>query len=167
MTMANVVDFKKIESYNFVTHQEEIKEIPQEGIKVISFFSSTCPCSNSYINYLSELSQKNKDVTFIGFNSSKFTSKDISQKYFDEKKMSFGVFNDYDLKFADMFGALKTPHIFVLNKKNEVVYHGAVADSRHMEKANEFFLANVLSDLKNNKVPRYDFKNTLGCYISR
>ncbi len=49
-----------------------------------------------------------------------------TKKHFSETHFPFPVLQDKKSKWADQFGALKTPHAFVFNKSGELIYKGGV-----------------------------------------
>lgn len=134
---------------------------------VFMFFSASCPCSKSYFDYLNKLSEKYKGIQFFGFHSSKSLSTEVAKNYFSNFDVNFPIIQDKDLKYANIFQALKTPHVFILNNENDVVFHGGVADSRHMNSAKVFYLENALEDISKGSLPSQNYAKALGCYIAR
>ena len=77
------------------------------------------------------------------------------------------VWDGWIVKQADLFGAVKTPHVYIFNAKGERIYSGGASNSRDPKKANKFYLEEVLEDLAAGKPPRYEKTRVLGCYIER
>ncbi|EPZ52294.1 redoxin [Bacteriovorax sp. BAL6_X] len=152
--------------YDLSTHQE--KQISQTSKKkVLIFLSPSCPCSQKQFDYINSLAKKFTNLEFIGFSSNKHINKKKALEYFDQFKINFPIFIDQDLKFANKMNALKTPHVFLLNEKQEVIYQGAVTNKRSPELSSKFYLNDVLTALKNNKELPYKESKALGCYIAR
>lgn len=135
--------------------------------KVLIFLSPTCPCSQKQFDYINMLSKKFTQLEFIGFSSNKFLKEKESQEYFKTYKIDFPIFNDQDLKYANLFNALKTPHIFVLDKENKVIYQGAVTNKRDPKLSTKFYLNDILTAIKNKEELPYTTSKALGCYIAR
>jgi hypothetical protein len=135
---------------------------------VVIFISKDCPCSKGNLSYINKLADEFKQFNFFGIHSKKLTSDTDLLAYLSDKKLSFKVYNDSDLKIADDFKALKTPHAFVLNTKGEVVYSGGVTSSTFPENAKSFFfLKDALNEFLQTKKIVNDETKTLGCYIAR
>ncbi len=134
---------------------------------VLVFLSAKCPCSDSHIEILRKLSDDFKDFQFVGVHSNADETADITKTYFQEKKLPFPVLQDHKSVLANRFGALKTPHVFVVDKKGELLYHGGVTDSHVGPSAKKNFLKDVLEDVQAGKVPRHKEGRALGCYIQR
>ncbi|EQC46890.1 redoxin [Bacteriovorax sp. Seq25_V] len=166
MVWANKIDMKNIEGLDLRTMENKSIELNAK-FNVFMFFSASCPCSKSYFDYLNKLSEKYKDIQFFGFHSSKTLSTDVAKNYFSNFDVHFPVIQDKELKYANIFEALKTPHVFVLDAKKNIVFHGGVADSRHMTSAKNFYLENALNDISNGNQPRMAHAKALGCYIAR
>lgn len=139
----------------------------EKKFKVIVFLSAKCPCSNSHIKELNELSKKYPAFEFVGIHSNADEKLQESQKYFTQSHMEFPVVEDSKQKIAEEFKALKTPHVFILNSKLELLYQGGVTDSSDAAQAKKHFLAEVLEDLSQSKETRYAKTRALGCMISR
>lgn len=86
---------------------------------VVVFLSVTCPCLNSHIPELISLAEAYPDFAFVAVNSNSNETLAPAQDYFKAAKLSFPVIQDQDSKLANQFKALKTPHAFVLKKKNQ------------------------------------------------
>lgn len=165
-TYGTSIAISKIEAFNYRVNAPSIFEI-EKDVNVFMFFSASCPCSKSYFEYLNGLARTHSNIGFVGFHSSKTLSIDTAKNYFSDKKIEFPIFSDKNLVYADLFKALKTPHVFILNKTGEILYHGAVADSRHINSAKNFYLEEALKDISGGVKPKLEFAKALGCYINR
>ena len=160
------LEVKEFEGYNLVT-KKEILIKQTKRISVFYFLSASCPCSKSTFDYLNELQRKYPDFQFMGFHSNKAISRGVAETYFSNYEIDFPILLDRKLKFANMFKALKTPHVFVVNNNGDVLYHGGVTNSRFFKNAKSFFLEEALKDIKNGINPKRSHARALGCYIAR
>ncbi len=142
-------------------------KIDSKKYTILYFLSSSCPCSQAHFTHLNQLQQKYPQFSFIGFHSHKAIPKEKAMDYFSQFEINFPILLDKSLKFANQFSALKTPHIFVVDKRGEIIYQGAATNSRNPEKADKFYLQEVLGDLAQDLKPRYTNKKSIGCYIQR
>jgi peroxiredoxin len=143
--------------------------VVQPGKKgsVIVFMSARCPCSNSHLQIIKNLSEKFKDFSFAIINSNTDESLDEAQKYFKGAGLQFALIRDEKARLADQFKAYKTPHAFVLSADEKVLYKGGVTDSATGENAVKNYLQDALSDVEAGQVVRMAEGRTLGCVISR
>lgn len=157
------VPFKGINLLN----GSEIKVGAKNSPLVVIFLSSKCPCSDSHIAELQELSHQFSDFEFVGIHSNMDEDLESSKKYFQQKKLNFAIIQDKNTQLADQFKAFKTPHAFVLNPKGQILYQGGVTNSAQFSRANKKFLREALEDIRANKAVRTPEGRTLGCVIAR
>ncbi|MCC7404471.1 MAG: redoxin domain-containing protein [Bdellovibrionales bacterium] len=134
---------------------------------VVVFLSAKCPCSASHAPHLGQLAKDFPLFHFVGVHSNQNEKPDVAARYFSGVNLPFPVVRDPGAKIADQFGALKTPHVFVLNDKGEKVYMGPVTDSSEFGEAKTFYLKEVLMAVTTGgKIPEVQ-RRPLGCYIVR
>ena len=78
------------------------------------------------------------------------------------------VLMDVEHVVADLYEAVSTPHVFIIDPEGLLRYRGAVDDVKFRQpKATRFYLAEVIEALWNNRPP--DLAETLayGCAIVR
>jgi thioredoxin-related protein len=134
---------------------------------VLIFISKDCPCSKGNLSYINELSKNYPDFKFVGIHSKKGSTLDQVKNYLSDKNVNFDVLVDSNLSITSKFGALKTPHAFIVNLSGAVVYNGGVSNSTFPVNAKEFFLKNALEDIKNQRPVAKNQAKTLGCFIVR
>lgn len=137
----------------------------QQGL-VLVFLSAVCPCSNSHVQELNSLSKAHPEFLFVGIHTN-LEEKTLTQKYFQAVNLPFPILRDQSGKLATELKALKTPHAFVIQAKDKIVYQGGVSSSHDSSKADHHFLRDALEDLKKKQPVRTPFGRTLGCAISR
>ncbi|WP_290734626.1 redoxin family protein [Halobacteriovorax sp. JY17] len=151
---STLLDGKKVSSLNLKNRKS-----------VIFFLSASCPCTKKSVPYLQTLSKQYPEFQFLGVHSN-------SNESFEDAKKEFGNLNfpiayDADMKIADQFKATKTPHVFVLDAKNEILFHGGVTNSVDPARAKRFYLKNALEDISKRRDVQLKFAKALGCYIVR
>lgn len=158
-----------IANFKALSLRSSIKETVQikKEVSVIFFSSIDCPCSDSHLNHFIELKKKYPQMDFIGINENGAERLTEIKNYYDKNRINFDLYLDDDFSVADTFGAVKTPHVYVLNKKGEILYQGGVTNSSNFSNATDFYLKDVLSDISSGKAPRRNFARALGCYIPR
>lgn len=150
------------------THKGENVSIDLEKKKatVVVFLSARCPCSNSNSALVEKLAKKYSDFQFVGIHSNYDEPLGLALSYFGRKDFNFPVIYDQETELAKKFGALKTPHVFIINHAGEVIYNGSVSSSTNADLAKEIYLDIALADIREGKEPAAPKKKTLGCYIN-
>lgn len=132
---------------------------------VIVFVSSRCPCSNSHLPYLQQLSNKYSDFQFTLVHSNQDEPNLEARNYFANSKIP--VLDDKEAHLANELMASKTPHAFVLDANGRILYQGGVTNSSLFQTAKTFFLEDALKDIRASRPVEIPEGRTLGCVISR
>lgn len=101
----------------------------QKAIAVV-FIGTECPLVNLYVLRLAELQRElgPRGVQILAINSnSQDSPKDVT-KHAQERELSFPVLLDPGQKVADLFGAERTPEVFLLDASGIVRYRGRIDD---------------------------------------
>jgi peroxiredoxin len=100
------------------------------GIAVI-FVGVRCPYSNAFNGVMSQLAKEYRaeGITVVGINSNKTESLEDVRQHAESKGLEFTVLKD-DGKIAELFGATRTPEVFLLDRQMIVRYHGAIGNSK-------------------------------------
>jgi hypothetical protein len=135
--------------------------------KVLVFLNRTCPCTQQNIPYINKLVSEFPEIEFIGVHSKKgSTIKEISE-VIETYKPQFPVIDDSNLEIANILKANRTPQVFIMNAKNEVIYNGGVTDRTNPTNAKHPYLRNALAELHANKSITEKETRSLGCIILR
>jgi peroxiredoxin len=158
---------KTTQGFDYISKSK--KELTLQGkLTVVVFLSSKCPCSNSHVEHLKALSEKyKKNVQFVGVHSNQDETQEKGQAYFTEKQIAFPVLRDDQATIADVFGALKTPHVFVVGKDGNVIYSGPVSDASEFPKSERHYLDEFLESQIQGKPFEAVQRKPLGCFIGR
>jgi len=135
--------------------------------KVFVFMSAKCPCSASHEAIVAALSQEFKDIPFFAIHSNANEKLLESKEHFRKTNLPFTVLQDGDVKIADEFGALKTPHAYVVNGSGKIIYSGGVTNSTNGPAATKQLLKEALLNVRAGKDPDPSEVRTLGCVIAR
>lgn len=146
---------------------KEIKIDPSQAkTTVVVFLSATCPCSNSHIPALTNLQKNYPHIQFIGIHSNADERAATGKAYFEAAQLGFPVIRDTQTKYAKHYGAVQTPHAFVLDREGTVLYQGAVTSSSIAQRAEQNYLQDALYDINAGRQPATSKRKTLGCYIT-
>ncbi len=84
-----------------------------------------------------------------------------------EKRFNFPYLKDEDGSVADAFGAISTPHIFVLDNGRILCYKGRIDDARDPAKATYSDLEYALEDILIQRTVSVPETKPFGCAIVR
>lgn len=152
-----------------VTHQGKEVVIKTKDAKatVVIFLSSLCPCSNSNMEMLKAQAEKFPEYQFVGVHSNFNEDPKEAKAYFDRKHLNFPVIKDYDSHLVNLFDAVKTPHVFILDENGKLLYKGGTSNSSQFSHKGPNYLEQSLIAIKEHKPLPVPKRKTLGCYIPR
>lgn len=143
---------------------------------IVVFTCNMCPYSVANEDRLIALDKKYKKKGFpvIAINPndpevSKGDSYEAMKVRAKEKGFTFPYLFDEGQKVYPMYGATKTPHVYILNKENNkliVEYIGAIDDSsRNEANVKERFVENAIDALLKGEKPTKTDTRAIGCTI--
>lgn len=147
----------------------------EKGVIVI-FTCNHCPYSVAYEDRIIELDKKYKKLGYpvIAINSNDPVS--YPEDSFEnmkiratEKGFTFPYIFDEKQKVYPVYGATKTPHVYLLENKNskfEVAYIGAIDDSsKDASQVKKTYLADAIDALIAGEKPEPNLTKAVGCSI--
>ncbi len=148
-----------------------------KGVVVI-FTSNYCPYSKLYEDRIEALVKEysNSSIKFILVNpnnpiSSKDDSVEEMAKKAKERNYNFPYLADKNQQVQEMFGATKTPEVFVLKPgvgEFTIVYSGALDDNPQVaEDVSKNYLRDALTALAGNRMPTVKNIRPTGCMIKK
>lgn len=156
---------------------EEISlfEAKKEGGLLVMFSCNTCPYvlkSQARTKEIVDYAGKNNiGVVIVNSNEAqrdKADSYDAMKKYAKDQKYKVPYVIDENSKLADMFGATRTPEVFLYNGDGKLMYHGAMEDNPSSPaESKEFYLKNAMDKIATGEVPDVNFTKSIGCTIKR
>lgn len=143
---------------------------------VVVFTCNSCPYAVAYEDRLIEIDNKYRPqgypVIAINPNDPAVQSQDsyeLMKVRARDKGFTFPYLIDEGQKVYPLYGATRTPHVFLLNRKNGdliVAYIGTIDDNyRDASAVEEEFLSNAINALINGNNPEPDFTRAIGCTI--
>jgi len=143
---------------------------------IVIFSCNHCPYVKAYENRMVELhnkyASKGFPVVAINSNDPKVQPEDSFEKMKErakEKNFPFKYLFDEDQKVYPIYGATRTPHVFLLNKNNNdliVEYIGAIDDNyKDASAVKEKYLENAVDALLAGEKPKVTETKAIGCSI--
>lgn len=171
---------KDAKNFKLLGHDGKEYELNQFKGKtiVLEWFNQGCPFVRKHYdaNNMQALQEKyvDKDTVWFSINSSNIDKqgylKDASVAkaiYNKEKMKSTALLIDTDGKVGKAYGAVTTPHIFVINKKGKLIYQGAIDNnpSTQIGKADINYIDKTFMRIADNKIERYEQTKAYGCSV--
>ena len=124
---------KRIENFSLRDYRgkmHSLDDYADSKLIVVAFLGTDCPLVKLYGPRLEEFSEKyaEQGVTFIAINSNRQDPPTKIGAYAKLYGMTFPILKDPDNKIADVFGAIRTPEMFVLDENRTVRYWGRIDD---------------------------------------
>lgn len=151
-----------------------LAEVKGENGLLVIFSCNTCPyvkLSETRIKEAAALAKKSK-IGVIVINSNEAQrevedSFDAMKKYAVAQAYDFSYVMDKNSQVADAFGATRTPHCFLFDKKG-LVYRGAIDDNiKEANDAKEHFLKDAITSVATGKPVKTNSSKSVGCSIKR
>ena len=148
--------------------------LKNNGILVV-FTSNSCPFVVMWEDRYQLLEEKCKNsnigMVYINSNQAKRNGDDSVEKMKNHSKemgYTFPYLIDKDSKLANTFGAKTTPHIFLFNKENKLVYKGAIDDNyKSINDVTKNYLLDALEEVSHQKSVSVKETKAVGCSIKR
>lgn len=145
----------------------------QDQLTVVCFLGAECPMARIYAPRLQAMAVefRNRGVQFVGINSNRQDSFAEIKRYVDDHGVTFPFVRDKDNVIADQFQAKRTPEVFLLSSKLQLVYQGRIDDqyepgiNRNSPKRSDLRIA-IQETLSGNPVTLAKTRAT-GCLIGK
>lgn len=138
---------------------------------VIYFWSAQCPFVKRYEKRLQAIAEEfaAKDVAVFGIDSNSSETPEQIKKAAQERGVNYPILIDAGNKIADQFGAITTPHVYIMDARGYLVYEGAVDDEGWKEGGpiTRAYLRDALNELLAGKPVSASKTKTFGCTIKR
>jgi peroxiredoxin len=163
----NIGDFTLSDAVNgksyTLSEQKDAKAV------VIMFWSCECPNVQAYNERIPKIVEEYsaKEIVFWGINSNSTESKEEVKSHAQEKSYNFPMLIDPGNKVADMFGATRTPEIFVLDGQRNILYHGRIDNNKDENKVTSHDLTKALDEILAGKEVSVKETKSFGCTIKR
>ena len=161
---------------NIDNQMVSLSEYSSEKGVVVIFTCNHCPFSVAYEDRIIALDKKYKDLGFpvvainpndpISYPEDSFENMKIRAK---EKGFTFPYLFDENQEVYPVYGATKTPHVYLLNNENGkfvISYIGAIDDhSKDSSQVEKTYLSNAIDALLAGKKPEPNLTKAVGCSI--
>lgn len=147
----------------------------KKDVVVVVFLANHCPAVVAYEDRIIDFVNKNKDksvelvaICCTGSDTSYAAQDDLAgiKAKIKDKGYNFVYGFDGEGTSGKAFGAVATPHFFVLNKARELVYAGAMDNNNNEEKADKSYLQAAVDAALKGETPETRETRARGCGIA-
>ena len=158
-----------------------LENLKKENGLIVIFSCNTCPFvvgnddfegwEKQYNDLFDKAAENNLGLVLVNSNEAKREGDDsleAMQKHAEKMGYKMPYLVDVDSKLANAYGAKTTPHVYVLNAKNVLIYKGSIDniwDSKRTETIP--YLHNAIDHLANNTELKNNDTPPRGCSIKR
>ena len=137
-------------------------------IVIVNFWSAECPHSERTDHYLlTGLERWNEDVELLSVASNRNESVQMVKESAKTRRVPT-VLIDAEQLVADLYEAVTTPHVFVVDRQGILRYCGAVDNMKFRQpKPTRFYLQEAIEALLNEHNPDMTETPAYGCAIVR
>ncbi|REJ93549.1 MAG: hypothetical protein DWQ29_03670 [Planctomycetota bacterium] len=150
-----------------------LSEFDDSEVVVVAFLGTECPLAKLYGPRLQELADEYRDrkVAFIAVNSNVQDSIAELSAYARRHGLTMPVLKDPGNKVADLFGARRTPEVFVLDRNRVIRYQGRVDDQYVIgvvrDEPTRTDLKIAIDEVLDGKAVTVSQTDPIGCIIGR
>jgi len=162
-----VEPFENLQGVDGETHS--LSDYKKADVVVVAFTCNHCPVANAYVERFNEFAKtyKDKNVRLVAISVSDMEADSLEnmKKRAKEKNYQFDYLQDLSQETARNFGALVTPHLYVLDEDRKIAYMGAFDDSMNPAKVEKHYVKDAADALLAGSEPEIKESLQFGCGI--
>jgi len=153
--------------------ERKLSDWQDRSLIVVAFLGVDCPLVKLYARRLDEIGRdyQGRGVVVLGVNSNQHDQLRDLGRFARQHHLSFPIFKDADNRVADLFGAVRTPEVFLLDQKRRVRYRGRIDDQYGIgvqkAKPSRRDLVLAIEELLAGKEVSVGETTAPGCFIDR
>ena len=150
-----------------------LADVKGDAGTLVVFSCNTCPWvirwEDRYVTLANTYAPKGIGMIAVNSNAARFGSEDSLEEMVEHAKnngYNVPYAQDPESELASAFGATKTPHMYLFNADDDLVYLGAIDDNaKNAKKVEVPFLANAIDALLAGNPINPQTTKALGCSI--
>jgi len=173
LEIGSTMPLKDLELADISGKNITLANIKGDAGTLVVFSCNTCPWvirwEDRYVSLANTYAQKGIGIIAVNSNAARFDGEDSLEKMVEHARTNgynFPYAQDPESELASAFGATKTPHIYLFNSDDKLVYRGAIDDNaKNAKKVDVPFLANAIDALLAGNPINPQTTKALGCSI--
>ena len=131
------------------------------------FLSTECPFSNAYHARLRAIAADYaaRGVVLLGINAHPDETLDRIREHAKRNELAFPILKDEGGRVADLYGATRTPEVFVIDAAGALRYHGRIDNSKDPARVQRNDLREALDELLAGSPVRVAETKSFGCPV--
>lgn len=136
---------------------------------IVMFWSTECPNVQPYNDRINDYAKEYMDNGFTvwGINSNNTESTEDVASHAKKNGYVFPMLKDKNNVVADLFGATRTPEVYVIGKDGIILYHGRITDNKEAGSQTSHDLKNAVGEIAAGKDVSVKETKFFGCTIKR
>lgn len=147
-------------------HMERLKTFKTDAPTVYVFLSDSCPCSLSHMDHFKSLQGQFPDIQFFGVHAASHKDLKKVSDFYSSKELNFTVVADPEQKLVKRFKALRTPHVFFI-EKDKTLFAGSPSNDANFPSSTERHLLRALGQFESGEEIKPKMAKLHGCYIEQ
>ena len=173
LEIGSTMPLKDLELADISGNNITLATVKGDAGTLVVFSCNTCPWvirwEDRYVSLANTYAQKGIGMIAVNSNAARFGGEDSLEEMLEHAKnngYNFPYAQDPESELATAFGATKTPHIYLFDGDDKLVYRGAIDDNaKNAKKVDEPFLANAIDALLAGSPINPQTTKALGCSI--
>lgn len=111
---------------------------------------------------------KESEVVWLAINSTHYMGEEDNKKWADTFNVSYPILDDHSGEVGKVYGAKTTPHMFIIDTTDNLVYNGAIDDDPRGSKApgeRTNYVDNALFQMEKGEVVEISKSKPYGCSV--
>lgn len=136
---------------------------------IVMFWSTECPNVQPYNDRINDYAKEYTDNGFTvwAINSNSTESTDEVAAHAKKNNYVFPVLKDDNNVVADLFGATRTPEVYIIGKDGTIKYHGRITDNKEKASQTSHDLGSAVGEIASGKEVTVKETKFFGCGIKR
>jgi len=142
-------------------------------IVVLQWINPDCPvcrrvCSSGKVTAMrKQLDEITDGVAYLAVNTTHYMEPAVGAAYFKTHKIDAPVLIDRDGKVGHLYGAKRTPHMFVIDAKGILRYQGAIDDDQNGSKGDQAtnYVVQAVQQIAAGETVTPDVTRAYGCSV--
>ncbi len=136
-------------------------------VTVIAFLSAKCPVSKDYNGRVKALAMDYQNVAFLAINANSDEPAALIRTHAKTNGFDFPILKDESGQTADLYGAVRTPEVYIVDANGVLRYHGRIDNSRTLAGVKRNDVREALTELLAGKPVSMPETKAFGCLITR
>ncbi len=146
-----------------------LKDLKKSKAVAVVFTCNTCPVAQAYEERLEKLSNDYKEkgvaIVAINVNDDPRNNLDAMKQRAEKKGFTYAYLIDPSQQIGREYGAVCTPHVFLLDSERKIAYMGAIDDNMNADSVKHHHLQDAIDAVLAGKAAAVGKTKPVGCGI--